>query len=430
MSATSIPLPFTHSDGLSRVSRQIAVAVRSKSDLAVLLVHVHDVERLCASLGHMRVGQVLAEFHNELRAISRDNDAIERISECKFAVLLNGLRNRGHVSLAAQKINRVARKMEIGDTDQSALNTTVGVVLCPEQGDDPHELLRSAEIATLDGRRKNDSVCFYEESSADQLFTDWGLEARLANALVAGNLDLHYQPKISLRTNEIVGAEALMRWSEPEIGSISPDVFIDVAEKTGQIFDLTHFAIQRACRQLSEWQGLLPNLGIAVNITPSIIQNLEIVDVLQNAVSIWGTKPEFLTMEVTENALMADPRTSHDILTRIREFGAQVSIDDFGTGYSSLAYLKDIPADELKIDRSFVMGMMTDSGDHKIVVHSIQIAKSFGLTVVAEGIDSLETLNELRRLGCDFAQGFFVCKPIPAGVFESFCRDFEGIADA
>ena len=415
-------LPFLQGDGFSRASRSIELAVRKEQDLAVLLVHVHGVERMCASLGHVHAGKVLDDFHDQLREMARQDDVIERIGNRKFAVLLHCLRNRGHVSLAAQKIGRLARQRSPDQGQQSALNMTIGVVLCPEHGEDPDELMRLAEIASLDGRRKNESVCFYETQSAHQLFMDWGLEGRLASALESGDLELHYQPKMALRTGDIVAAEALMRWHEPEIGSISPEIFIELAETTGQIVELTHFAIQRACRQLSEWDGLLPELNIAVNITPSTIQNPEIVDVLQNAASIWGIRPDALTMEVTENALMEDPETSHSVLTRIREFGCRVSIDDFGTGHSSLAYLKDIPADELKIDRSFVMGMLTDSGDYKIVEHSIGIAKSFGLCVVAEGIESDEMIAELRKLGCDYAQGFFIGKPVPATVFEVVCR--------
>lgn len=425
MSTTSIQIPFLQSDGLLRASRRIALAVRKKQDLAVMLVHVHDVERLCASLGHLRVSDMLQNFHNQLRAVARDNDAIERIGDRKFAVLLNGLRNRGHVSLAAQKIQRLARELTSTSCEPFPLTTTTGVVLCPEQGEDAHELMRSAEIASLDGRRKNESICFYETQSANQLFMDWGLEGRLTNALESGDLELHYQPKISLPKGDIVGAEALMRWHEPEIGPISPDVFIDLAESTGQIVDLTNFAVQRACRQLSEWREFLPDASIAVNITPSIIKNFDIIDALENATSIWSISPGALTMEVTENALMADPKISHDVLLRIREIGCRVSIDDFGTGYSSLAYLKEIPADELKIDRTFVMSMLTDPGDHKIVEHTISIAKSFGLSVVAEGVENAEILEELCKLGCDFAQGFYISRPVPASDFEAFCKDSD-----
>ena len=410
------------SDGFVGASRRISRAVRKKQHLAVLLVNVTNIEPLCASMGHFRVGELLRDFHDQLKTLARNDDAIERIGDQKFAVLLSNLRNRGHASLAAQKINRLAQDLSASSHDPVSMQLNTGAVFCPEQGEDPNELMRLAEIASLDGRRTNESLCFFEVQSAHQLFSDWGMEARLGTALDAGDLEIHFQPKVALATGSIVGAEALMRWHDPEIGPISPELFIDLAESTGQISDLTNFAIQRACRQLSEWRGLLPEMSVAVNITPSIIKNHDIIEVLQNATAIWGIQPTDLTMEVTENALMSDPDTSHRVLLRIRELGCRVSIDDFGTGYSSLAYLKRIPADELKIDRTFVMGMLEDSGDYKIVEHSISIAKSFGLRIVAEGIESLEVLEELRKLGCDYAQGFYISKPVPASEFEAICR--------
>lgn len=412
-------------EGLARATRHIAQAIRGNQDLAVMIVRVRDVERLCASLGHMQTAALIDEFHAALSDIGRGDDAIERIGDRKFAVLLNGLENRGHAMLAARKIERIAERTGTRDDAIPDLSTNIGVALCPKQGDVPHELLRLAEIASLDGRRNNESVCFFEEQSAQRLFDNWGLEGRLQNALNSGDLELHFQPKTCVRSNEIVGVEGLMRWHEPEIGPISPEVFIDLAESTGQIVDLTQFAIHTACRRLSEWAELHPKLRVAVNITASLISNTDIIDVLESATKIWNIGSDRLILEVTENALIADRDASHDVLTQIRDFGCHVSIDDFGTGYSSLAYLKDLPADELKIDRTFVMGMLEDSGDYKIVEHAIGIAKSFGLGVVAEGVENEAMLVELQKLGCDYAQGYYISKPLPAEEFLDFCRDYS-----
>lgn len=390
-----------------------------------MIVRVRDVERLCASLGHMQTAALIDEFHAALGDIGRGDDAIERIGDRKFAVLLNGLENRGHAMLAARKIERIAERTGTRDDAIPDLSTNIGVALCPKQGDAPHELLRLAEIASLDGRRNNESVCFFEEQSAQRLFDNWDLEGRLQHALNSGDLELHFQPKTCLRRNEIVGAEGLMRWHEPEIGLIPPEVFIDLAESTGQIVDLTQFAIFTACRRLSEWAELHPKLRVAVNITASLISNTDIIDMLEGATKIWNISSDRLILEVTENALIADRDASHDVLTQIRDFGCHVSIDDFGTGYSSLAYLKDLPADELKIDRTFVMGMLEDNGDYKIVEHATGIAKSFGLGVVAEGVENEAMLSELQKLGCDYAQGYYISKPLPAEEFLDFCRDYS-----
>lgn len=424
MTTATINLPFMQENGFARASRHIALALRKKQDMAVMIVNVRDVERLCASFGHIRTAELIDDFYANLASVGRANDAIERIGDRKFAVLLNGLKNRGHATLAARKIERVAEKTGSSHSDSPDLRTNIGVAMCPIQSNEPHELLRLAEIASLDGRRRSKSLCFFEEQTAKKLFEDWGLENRLEAALGAGDLELHFQPKVCLQSREIVGSEALMRWYEPELGHISPEVFITLAEATGLIVPLTQFAIQSACRRLSEWDEALPGLQTAVNIAPRLIRNTDILDTLRSATRIWGVSPDRLTMEITENALLEDREVSHDVLTQIRDFGCSVSIDDFGTGYSSLAYLKNIPADELKIDRSFVMGMLEDKGDYKIVEHTIGIAKSFGLSVVAEGIEDQPTLDELSKLGCDFAQGYYISKPLPASEFSGFCLEY------
>jgi EAL domain-containing protein (putative c-di-GMP-specific phosphodiesterase class I)/GGDEF domain-containing protein len=422
MADTALEMPALQTDGVTRASRHIGLGIKNSQNLSIVLVYIHGVERLCATLGHVRVGKLLDAFQFRLASLAR-NCAVERLSNRKFAVILSDLRNVGHVRLAAQKIERLMLDTFDHVDNPGRSKLTMGIVSTPEHGNEPNELLRCAEMAVLAGRRQNESICFFEPESADELILDWGLEHRLEQAMTAGDIELHYQPKIELNTGRIVGAEALMRWHEPEIGQISPDIFIDLAEKTGQIIDLTHFAIQRACCQSSEWRASIGNLNVAINITPSIICDTEIVDVLRSATGIWGIAPDSLTVEVTENAMMADHKTSHSVLTAIRDFGSRVSIDDFGTGYSSLSYLKEIPADELKIDRTFVMGMLSDPGDYKIVEHTVRIAKSFGLSVVAEGVETAEMLDELRKLGCDYAQGYFICKPVAAPDFEAFCRD-------
>ena len=412
-------------EALARATRRITHALRKNQDLAIMIVRVRGLERLCASVGHMQAAALIDEFHAGLSEIGQTDDAIERIGDRKFAVLLSGVKNRGHAMLAARKIERLAERTAARHDAMPDLSTDIGIVLCPGQGDAPHELLRLAELASLDGRRNRESVCFFEENSAQRLFDDWCLEERLQNALKAGDLELHFQAKTCLRSKRIVGAEGLMRWHEPEIGEISPEVFVELAESTGQIVDLTQFAIHTACRLLSEWAESLPELRVAVNITPSLINNTDIISILESATKIWNVDPRSLTLEVTENAFMADRDASHDVLTQIRDLGCYVSIDDFGTGYSSLAYLKDIPADELKIDRTFVMGMLEDNGDYKIVEHAIGIAKSFGMSVVAEGVESEAMLSELQMLGCDYAQGYYISKALPAEEFVDFCRNYS-----
>jgi EAL domain-containing protein (putative c-di-GMP-specific phosphodiesterase class I) len=241
---------------------------------------------------------------------------------------------------------------------------------------------------------------------------------------------LNYQPKLALADMSIAGAEALMRWNRAGSGNVPPDIFIDVAEMTGQIDPLTRFAFQRAMRQMNEWPKSLGPLGVAVNVTPSIIRNRELIDVITNAASACSIELSRLTVEVTENALMVDRERSHNVLTELRSLGVRVSIDDFGTGYSSLAYLKEIPADELKIDKSFVMNMLASQSDRKIVEQIVALGHAFGLVVVAEGVENETVSGELAAMGCDFAQGFHYAKPLPPDAMPRWAGEWRAARKA
>lgn len=405
-------------EGLGRIIDHIEQAVRQSRRVAVLLIFVDNVDRVCATAGHVHAGSALDDFYLRLGEFSRDGNSVVQLSDRKYVLILNGFRNQGHVQLAAQKVQRLIHKSSKSILNEhKALQARISIIIPAGEDADAHEILRCVEIALIDGRRDNKEVTFYEERSADQFIAEWNLEQKLSDALEAGDLELYYQPKISLDSRNTVGAEALIRWHDPVLGEVPPEVFIDVAERTELITDVTYFAIRRACHQLHEWKESAAGLTLAVNTTPSTIRDSEIIDVLRIATNIWNVEPKAMVLEVTENALMIDPKASHRVLTGIRNLGAGVSIDDFGTGYSSLAYLKELPADELKIDRSFVMNMLSDPKDYKIVEHAVSLAKSFDLRVVAEGVANEEMMNVLRALGCDCAQSHYICEPLPANEF-------------
>jgi len=405
-------------EGVGRIIEHIEQAVGKSRDLAVLMIFVDNVDRVCATSGHVYASSALNDFYLRLGEFSREGHTVVQLSDRKYVLVLSGFRNQGHVQLAAQKVQRLIHKSSKSIlNDDNALQVRISIFIPDENNSDAHEILRCVEIALIDGRRDNQEVYFYQEKSADEFTAEWHLEQKLSGALESGDLELYYQPKMGLDNKRVIGAEALIRWHDPVLGEVPPELFIDVAEKNGLITDLTFFSIQRACRQLHEWKESAKDLTVAVNTTPSAIRNSEIVDVLRIATSIWNVEPRSLVLEVTENALMIDPLASHRVLTGIRKLGAEVSIDDFGTGYSSLAYLKTLPADELKIDRTFVMNMLSDPKDYKIVEHAISLAKSFGLRVVAEGVVNAEMMNVLWALGCDYAQSYYICEPLPADRF-------------
>ena len=285
--------------------------------------------------------------------------------------------------------------------------------------------MQCAEVALLEAWKTQQQTVVYTDRKTEELVAGWDLESQLANALEHGDLVLNYQPKLSLPKLEVAGVEALMRWNRPDAGNVPPEIFIDVAEMTGQIDPLTRFSFHRALRQLGEWPKSLGAISVAVNVAPSIISNPELVEVIKGAASVSSVSLERLTVEVTENALLVDRERSHRVLTELRELGVRISIDDFGTGYSSLAYLKQIPADELKIDRSFVINMLADEADGRIVEQVVALGHSFGLEVVAEGVESAEAATKLAAMGCDYAQGFHYAKPLPPKEFPAWAQDWR-----
>ena len=404
----AIPIVGTssYSDCLEAIRGRIGARESKLYDVAVLVVYAHQVERLYASAGHVNGSRMLDELRNRLAQILRPGDYFTRLSDRKFAFVLSNLRNQGHAILAANKILRAGAEPIAAGGQQSTIQLSVGIGMFPAHGRTPEALMQCSEVALLEAWKTSQPVFVYTARKSDQLVAGGDLEAQLAKALEKGDLILNYQPKLALPDQRVVGAEALMRWNRPESGNVPPDIFIDVAEMTGQIDPLTQFAFHRALRQLGEWPESLRRMSVAVNVTPSLVCNPDLVEMVQGAAARWSVELSRLTVEITENALMIDRQRSHRVLTELRELGVRISIDDFGTGYTSLSYLKEIPADELKIDKTFVMNMLASKGDRKVVEQVISLAHSFDLAAVAVGVEDERVAQELIAMGCDFAQGF------------------------
>ena len=251
------------------------------------------------------------------------------------------------------------------------------------------------------------------------------LENEIQRALEDDEFSLHCQPKIDLRDRKLYGGESLIRWNSKKYGSINTQYFIDILEGSSFLMPVTNWVLNVALRQCLRFQDSFPGFSVAVNLSPSLLTNHNIVDVVSNAASIWSVDPAHLILEVTEGAMMINPRKSMEILNEFHELGFGVSIDDFGTGYSSLAYLKDLPANEIKIDKSFVMNMASDAKDASIVKAAIDLAHALGLKIVAEGVEDENTLELLSEMGCDYAQGYYMAKPMPYEELISWMGDSE-----
>ncbi len=402
-----------YADCLEAIHCRLAARESRLFGIAVLLVYVHDLDRLNASAGHSNAARMLDELRNKLSHASRPGDYFARLGDRKFVFVLSNLRNEGHALLAANKIQRTGTEPLSAGGQQASLRLSVGISMFPAHARTAEQMMQCAEVALLEAWKTSQPSVVYKAGGPGELTAGWDLETQLASALERGELLLNYQPKLALPDLKAVGVEALMRWNRPDTGNVPPSVFIDVAEMTGQIDPLTRFAFDRALRQLGEWPKNLGQVGVAVNVTPSIACNPDLVEVIRAAVAEHSIDPARLTVEVTEQALMLDRERSHRVLTDIRELGARVSIDDFGTGFFSLAGMKDVPADELKIDKSFVLNMMAGKADRKVVEQVIALAHAFDLEVVAVGVENESVAQDLATMGCDFMQGFHFAKPLP-----------------
>jgi EAL domain-containing protein (putative c-di-GMP-specific phosphodiesterase class I) len=240
---------------------------------------------------------------------------------------------------------------------------------------------------------------------------------------------LHYQPKINLRTNEVEGVEALVRWLHPSEGLLGPGEFVGMAEDTGLIKPLTFWVLHTALLQCRVWHQMGVNLNVAVNLTPDMLREPELVEIITAHLESTDALPEWLTLEITESAVMADPEQAKGTLGRLRSIGVRISIDDFGTGYSSLAYLRDLPVNEVKIDRSFVAEMKSRSEHDCIVRAVVDLGHNLGLQVVAEGVEDQSTIERLATLGCDQVQGFHFTRPLPPVEFARWLTAFRSVAD-
>jgi predicted signal transduction protein with EAL and GGDEF domain len=427
------PIPAatsSYADCLEAIRDRLAARESRLFGIAVLVVYVHQVEQLYATAGPANAARMLDELRNRLSQVNRPGDYFVRLGDRKFVYVLSSLRNEGHALLTANKIQRTGSESLAAGGQHATVRLSIGMAMFPAHARTSEQLMQCAEIALLESWKSSQTTVVYTARQAEQLAAGWDLETQLGNALEHGDLALNYQPKLALADMSIAGAEALMRWNRAGSGNVPPDIFIDVAEMTGQIDPLTRFAFQRAMRQMKEWPKSLGPLGVAVNVTPSIIRNRELVEVITNAASTCSIELSRLTVEVTENALMVDRERSHNVLTELRSLGVRVSIDDFGTGYSSLSYLKEIPADELKIDKSFVMNMLASKADRNVVEQIVALGHAFGLVVVAEGVETETVSGELAAMGCDFAQGFHYAKPLPPDAMPRWAGEWRAARKA
>ena len=394
--------------------------------LALVLININHFRQINIVYGHQAGDELLAEFAMRLRDVCREQDYLARMGNSEFIVVLPGIFNEGHATLAAHKLLGITEQpFELGERLHK-VTANLGLALFPDHAESVAELVQKAEIALLESRMSIQAYSIFSMAEEKQEFNAWDIEVDLQNAQERDEFELYFQPQICLQTGCIFGAEALIRWNNQGQGFVRPDLFIPVAEKSGQIHGITWWTVNAALRLMKEWPVFQQPLHVAVNISARVLRDPGFVDSVRSALNIWGVKAEQLTLEITESALMEDTSVSYAALDELKQLGLSISIDDFGTGYSSMSYFKYIPANELKIDQSFVCYMLDNTMDQHIVKTIIEMAHGFDLKVVAEGIENAETLQALKQQGCDIAQGYHLARPMPQQDFIDWLNSYSG----
>ena len=391
-----------------RLEQALRVANREGTAVSLLLLDLNGFKEINDTLGHHAGDRVLQSVAKRIRGLLRQADTVARLGGDEFAIVLPMADVDGALR-TAQKVLRAIEEPSVVDQRVLTVRASLGVACYPEHGQSAEALLQRADLAMYVAKTDGVGVAVYAPSRDAQTHRRLSLISDLRKGLDEAQFFLEYQPTLHLRSNVVVGMEALVRWNHPTHGRVLPGDFIELAEQTGLINPLTTIVLETAIR---EWTPLqtVPPITVAVNLSSRTLQDPRLPQRIAAMLDAYTAAPFCLALEITENILMSDPARSLDCLRRLHDMGVRLVIDDFGTGYSSLGYLRRLPVDELKIDRSFVVALAAGQDD-VIVRSTIDLAHNLGLTVVAEGVENEAVLDHLRVLGCDAAQGTFVSRP-------------------
>ncbi|MDQ1482479.1 MAG: diguanylate cyclase [Actinomycetota bacterium] len=407
-----------YTDGQARLTK---TPQRSR---ALLLLDLDKFKEVNDSLGHYAGDQLLVEVGARLRRQMRGGDLLARLGGDEFAVLLEGAGYEQATAVAEKLRATLAEPFTplAGSPVEGSVtlhtSASIGIALFPEDGPDLSALLHRADIAMYLAKTSGSGYHTYSGTDDADGATKAQTVQELQSAMAADQLVLHYQPKINLKTGAVHSVEALVRWQHPTRGLLYPAAFLPLVEEAGLMRTMTRLVLEMALDQAAHWQGQGQHLTIAVNLSASSLVDADLPEEIFAMLAARSVPAHALQLEITEEFLMADRDRARTILTRLRDSGIQISIDDFGTGYSSLSYLRDLPIDELKLDRSFIFPMANDARAAALVASTIALAHSLNLRMVAEGVETDIPYTELTRMGCDQAQGFYMSRPIPADELE------------
>ncbi len=422
-----------------RLARDIAIARRTPKEIAVLFLDLDNFKRVNDSLGHAYGDLLLQEVGERLQSCAQEiNDAyqleegpctVARMGGDEFTVLLTGLYDRSEVIKFATAITNELSDVYVLDGNDCHTSSSIGISYYPEHGDSVDELLKAADIAMYEAKKRGKG-CYQTYSLAMDAnsIRRYKMEELLRAAIDNDELVLHYQPQLNLETGKLESVEALVRWNSAELGFVSPGDFIPLAEDTGLIVPIGEWVLRTACFQAVEWIATgVPLERIAVNISVLEFIRPDFLSIVGEIVAESGLDPLRLELEITESVLVDDTSSAVDTLRALKGMGFQLSIDDFGTGFSSLSQLKHFPIDRLKIDQSFVQGMLENVHDSAIVRAVLAMADSMGLSAIAEGVETSEQLEFLYSHECDEAQGYFLSRPVPGAAISALFAEFNQV---
>lgn len=416
---TELPNRSHFQEGLEKA---LVRARRQRGKLAVLIFDLDHFKLVNDTLGHGCGDELLCSVARALKSCMRADEILARLGGDEFAAVLEGVSSWSEVSATAERaLDTLCRAFDVGGSD-IFVTTSIGIALYPEDGSDSKTLLKNADAACYHAKALGrNNFQFFAEDMNLRATSRLTLEKHLRSALADGELSLVFQPLIDLAGNDVSGMEALLRWNSPELGAISPDEFIPVAEETGLIIPIGEWVLEQACRQNRIWREAgLPPIRITVNVSARQLRLKGFAEVTKRILDKSGLEPSGLVLEITESSIVDNLERALDTLRQIHAIGIHVSIDDFGVGYSSLGALKRFPVSTLKIDRSFVRDISTDKDDFEIVSAVTAMAHNLHINVVAEGVETREQLKLVDQLGCDTVQGYWFSRPMTADDAGSF----------
>ncbi|VAW90729.1 Sensory box/GGDEF family protein [hydrothermal vent metagenome] len=409
---------------IERLQQAVNYCRQEGKTLALITLSLSRVKEINDTLGHKSGDILLRKIAPRLQDTLCEPDTIARLSGGEFAILLSNIKLENLTVVANKIITAFEAPFTIGALDIQT-GVTLGIAIFPDHSHEPDILSRLSEVALHQAKEKGREFIVYTQDSDPHTIDRLTLMAELRYAIEYNGLDLYYQPQIDIASKQVVGVEALVRWHHRERGFIPPDEFIPKAEQVGLIKPLTTWVLEEAIQQLKLWNKQGINLQIAINISQRSLPGRQLATQISDLLDRINIRSCHLELEITESAIMTETESSLTTMHDLKELGVGLSIDDFGTGFSSLSYLKELPIDTLKIDKSFVMSMLSNNDDAVIVRSIIELAHNMGRAVVAEGVESLEMLEKLELLQCDIAQGYYMAKPMPAHELEKWLSESE-----